>query len=224
MRWELLDRPDFGMVRVTFEAAGEQLLVEAAAMVARDADVTMKTSLAGGMFAAARRKLLGGETLFQNTFGATAPGQTLYVAPAAEGDVECFVLDGSAAIFLQSGAWLASVPSVSLDTRWGGARGFFSGAGLFLLRCAGQGPLFFACYGGLHAVDVGPGDYVVDTSHIVAFTEGLTWSLSSMGGLKSFVFGGEGLVCRFSGRGRLWLSTRNPAALAALVARHRRGG
>ena len=52
------------------------------------------------------------------------------------------------------------------------------------------------------------GSYVVDTGHIVAFTEGLDYSISSVGGYKSLFFSGEGLVCRFSGTGRVWIQTR----------------
>ena len=76
MHYELLQKPDFGMVKVTFDAAGETLRVESEAMVAKDTDVRMKTRLHGGMFAAAKRKLLGGESLFQNAFTSTRIGQT----------------------------------------------------------------------------------------------------------------------------------------------------
>jgi uncharacterized protein (TIGR00266 family) len=221
MRYEMLDKPDFGVVRVTFDQPGEQMLVESSAMVARDSAVDMKTQMRGGLLAAAKRKMLGGESVFQNTFTATAPGQTLWFAPGPEGDVESLNLDGSYPIFLQSGAFLACGTGVNLDTKWGGAKGFFSGAGLFLLKCEGHGPLFFNCYGGMHAVDVGPAGYICDTTHIVGFTAGLQYNVTKLGGLKSLFFSGEGLVCHFYGQGRLWISTRNPSSLAAFLAAFR---
>lgn len=217
MRYQVHDKPDFGIVEVAFDAAGETLLVESSAMVARDTPLEMKTSMRGGLLSAAKRKLLGGESLFQNTFKATAPGQTLWIAPGAEGDVEALEMDGSMPIFLQSGAFLAAPPSVNLDTKWGGARGFFSGVGLFLLKCEGVGPLFFSSYGGLYPVDLQGNEYICDTSHIVAFTAGLDYQITKVGGLKSLFFSGEGLVCRFSGYGRLWISTRNPGVLASFL-------
>ncbi|MFW6051820.1 MAG: TIGR00266 family protein [Myxococcota bacterium] len=217
MRHELVDKPDFTIARVVFDAEGEQLVTEASAMVARDGDVQMSTSLRGGALGAMKRKLLGGESLFQNTFTASAPGQALWVAPGPEGDVEVLDLDGNTPVYLQSGAYLASAPTVELDTQWGGARGFFSGAGLFLLEARGQGPLFFACYGGLHAVDVGPQGYVCDTGHIVAFTGGLDYRVTKVGGLKSLLLSGEGLVAEFHGTGRLWVATRSPGALAGFL-------
>jgi uncharacterized protein (TIGR00266 family) len=221
MRYELLDKPDFGVVKVTYDQPGEQMRVEASAMMAMDTAVDMKTQMQGGLMAAAKRKMLGGESVFQNTFTATQAGQTLWFAPGPEGDVEVLELDGSYPVFLQSGAFLASGPGVNLDTKWGGAKGFFSGAGLFLLKCEGQGPLFFNCYGGMHAIDVGPAGYICDTSHIVGFTAGLQYNVTRLGGLKSLFFSGEGLVCQFQGQGRLWISTRNPSGLAASVAPYR---
>ncbi len=218
MQFELLDKPDFGTVRTTFEQAGEQVLVEASAMMAMDAGIQMKTQMRGGALAAAKRKMLGAESVFQNTFTATQPGQSLWFAPGPEGDVERLDLNGTYPVYLQSGAFLACTPGVNLDTKWGGAKGFFSGVGLFLLKCEGQGSLFFNCYGGIHAFDVGPQGYLCDTSHIVAFSEGLQYDVRRVGGMKSLFFSGEGLVCHFQGQGRLWLSTRNPAGLAAMVA------
>ena len=216
MRYEFLQKPDFAMVRVWFERAGEQLLVESSAMVAKDTALEMKTSLQGGLAAAAKRKLLGGESLFQNTFTATQPGQSLWLAASAEGDADVFEM-GAEPLMMASGAFLACAPTVTLDTKWGGAKGFFSGAGLFLLKAQGQGPLFFSAYGGIHVVDVDERGYVCDTSHIVAFTGGLDFRVRKVGGLKSLFLSGEGLVCEFRGRGRLWISTRSPDALAAFL-------
>jgi uncharacterized protein (TIGR00266 family) len=221
MQYQILDKPEFSVIQVQFHQAGEAMLCEPDAMVAKDSAVEMKTEMKGGLLGAAKRKLLGGESVFQNTFTATAPGQSLWLAPGPEGDVELLELNGTQSVFLQSGAYLASSPQITLDTKWGGARGFFSGTGLFLLKCTGHGPLFFNCFGGLHAVDVGPGGYIVDTSHVIAFTEGLQYSVTKLGGLKSLFFSGEGLVCNFQGQGRLWMSTRNPAGLAAMVAPYR---
>jgi uncharacterized protein (TIGR00266 family) len=217
MRHQLVQKPDFAALRVAFDHPGEELVVESAAMLARDSGVTMETRLQGGFLAAAKRKLLGGESLFTNRFTATAPGQTLWVAPAAEGDIEYLELNPQFPLFLASGAFLAAAPSVKLDTQWQGARGFFSGAGLFLLAATGVGPLFFAAYGGIHAVDVGPAGYVCDTGHVVGFTAGLSYRVTKLGGIKSLFFSGEGLVCHFSGQGRLWLSTRNPGSLVSFV-------
>lgn len=222
MRYELLEKPDFTMVQVTFDAPGEQMLCESSAMVARDSGIDMKTSMQGGMMAAMKRKMLGGESVFQNTFTASAPGQRLYFAPGAEGDVEVLQLDGQNPIFMSSGAFLGASPGVTLDTQWGGTKGFFSGSGMFLLKAVGQGPVFFAAYGAVHAVDVGPAGYICDTGHVVAFTAGLQYNVTRLGGLRGLFASGEGLVCNFTGQGRLWISTRNSSNLASFLHPYRR--
>ncbi len=221
MQHQILEKPDFSMVQVIFDAPGEQMICESSSMVARDSALEMKTSLQGGMMAALKRKALGGESLFQNTFTATAPGQRLYFAPAPEGDVEVVNMDGYTPIMLSSGAYLGAPPSVVMDTKWGGAKGFFSGAGMFLLRATGTGPLFFCTYGGIHAIDVGPAGYICDTSTIVAFTGGLNYNVQKVGGLKSLFLSGEGLVCNFQGQGRLWISTRNNSNLVNFLQPYR---
>jgi len=223
MQSEIRHNPDFGVIKMTFDQPGEEVVTESGAMVARDTALQMKTNMQGGFGSALKRKLLGGESLFQNTFTATAPGQTLWVAPAAEGAIETILLQPGMAIFLQSGAYLASTPGVTLDTKWQGAKGFFSG-GLFLLRAYGQGQIWFSAYGGLHTVDIGtqyPG-YICDNSHMIAFTQGLSYNVRKLGGLKSLFLSGEGLVCEFAGQGRLWMQPRNPASLAAFLHPFRR--
>ncbi|MBM4372341.1 MAG: TIGR00266 family protein [Deltaproteobacteria bacterium] len=208
-------KPEYALLDVTLEP-GERLIAESGAMVGMDAHVDLKAQSRGGMLKGIRRKLLGGESFFQTTFtGAGRPGRVL-LAPGSPGDIEERVLAVGQSILLQSSAFLACTDGVSLDTKWGGAKGFFSGAGMFLLKATGPGTLWFSSFGALHAVQV-TGEYVVDTGHIVAFQETLTYSISKVGGLKGLLFGGEGLVARFSGAGSLWIQTRNPASFAAFL-------
>lgn len=221
MQYNIVQQPSFSMVKITFDAPGETLLLESQAMVAKDTQVHMEANMKGGLVAAAKRKMLGGESIFQNTFKATAPGQQLWFAPSYEGDVVPMRLDNSFELMISSGGFLAAHTSVKLDTQWGGAKGFFSGAGLFLLKASGVGDVFFSSYGGIHAMDIGvhggPAAYIVDTSHIVAFTGGLNYTVQKVGGYKSLFLSGEGLVCRFEGQGRLWISTRSPDTVASFV-------
>jgi uncharacterized protein (TIGR00266 family) len=218
MQQQIRHNPDFGVVQVQFDQPGESLITEAGAMVGRDSAMQMQTNMQGGLGAALKRKMLGGESIFQNTFTATAPGQTLWFAPASEGSIQMIEMQPGMELFLQSGAYLASTPGITLDTKWQGAKGFFSG-GLFLLRATGQGLLWFSTYGGCHTVDVGQQypSYIVDNTHMVAFTSGLQYQVQKVGGMKSLFLSGEGLVCNFQGRGRVWLQTRNPSSLASFL-------
>ena len=214
MQYEVRQRPNFSIARVTFDQAGEELVVESSAMVAKDSALQMKTSMRGGLMGAAKRKLLGGESLFQNTFTATQPGQTLWVAPPAEGDILAVDMDGSHEIMMSSGNYIASGPGIELDSKFAGLKGFFGQGGFFMLKATGQGPLFMGSYGGIHPVEVGPQGYIVDNFHIVGFTSGLSFNIRRVGGLASRIAGGEGSVCHFSGQGTVWISTRSSSALA----------
>jgi len=221
MQTELLEQPDFSMVKATFDRPGEAIVATAGTMVSRDTSVQMKTALRGGLLASAKRKLLGGESLFLNTFTATRAGESVYLAPAAEGDIAEFQVRPQESLFIHSGAFLAAESSVKLDTKWGGAKGFF-GAGLFLLKAEGEGRVLVSAYGALHPVDVSGAGFICDNENVVAFTEGLNYQVRRIGGMKALLLSGEGLVCHFQGRGRLWMQTRNPSRLAAWVHPFRR--
>jgi uncharacterized protein (TIGR00266 family) len=217
MKHEIVDAPDFGLLKVDFDGSGESVVAESGAMVSMSSEVQMKTSMRGGLMAAAKRKLLGGESIFQNTFTATGPGQNVYLAPPPEGDIRSFELAQDEEIFLQSGAYLAHMgDQMKLDTKWGGVKSFFGGVGFFMLKVVGAGQLFFTSYGAIHEVEIN-GSYCCDTGHIVAFTPGLTYNIRKFGGFKGLFFSGEGLICEFNGQGKLWLQTRNAGALAAFL-------
>jgi len=213
MHHQIKNKPDFASLHVQLDR-GEAIVTESGAMMAMTAGLDLQTNLKGGLLGAAKRAL-GGESLFLNTYTATEDGQQLDLAPSAPGDIEHLALEGRA-IMVQSGSYLCAAPGVEVDTKWGGARTFFGGEGLFMLRCSGPGDLWVSSYGAIHGVDI-DGSYVVDTGHIVAFEDSLSFQVKSVGGMKSLLFSSEGLVCEFNGKGRLWIQTRNSSALAAFL-------
>ena len=82
-----------------------------------------------------------------------------------------------------------------------------------MINVTGTGDLFYNSFGGVIEKDV-DGELVVDTGHVVAFEPSLSYTIGGMGGIKQTLFSGEGLVMRFSGRGKLVLQTRQLPALA----------
>lgn len=201
-------RPDYAFLTVQLPA-DRTLKVEASAMATMDTSLRMKTKLKGGL-----GRFLTGESLFVNEFTAeNVPGE-IGIAPAAPGDLGHVYLRGET-IFLQNSAFVACDPAVNLETKWQGfTKGFFSGESFFLVRASGEGDLWFNTYGGMIELDI-DGDYVVDTGNIVAFTEGLDYSIGKVGGYKSLFFSGEGLVCKFKGRGKVWIQTRAASAFVS---------
>lgn len=202
--------PDFSYLTVELPT-GRTLKVEASAMATMDTGIEMKTRMRGGM-----SRLLTGESIFINEFSAQRGPSEISIAPGPPGDLAHVYLETDT-IYLQNSAFVASGTSINLEAKWQGmVKGFFSGESLFLIRCSGAGDLWFNTYGAMIDVDVN-GDYVVDTGHIVAFTDGLEYSISRVGGYKSLFFSGEGLVCRFRGQGKVWIQTRKVPAFARWI-------
>ena len=194
-------KPDYGFVTVNIPS-GQKLKVEAAAMATMDTNIEMKSKLKGGL-----SRFLTGESLFINEFTALNGAGDIQLAPPCPGDVEHVYLNNES-IYLQNSAFLASDFNINIETKFQGLmKGFFSGESFFLIKCSGTGDLWFNSFGGIIEIEVEDG-YVVDTGHIVAFTENLTYDISRVGGYKSLFFSGEGLVCRFSGKGKVWIQTR----------------
>jgi uncharacterized protein (TIGR00266 family) len=199
--------PAFTLARVALDQ-GEAFRAESGAMVSMTGTMDIETKMQGGLLASLARTVLTSESFFQNTFrAARGPGEVT-LAPSLPGDIRLREMRGEDLI-LQSGSYLGSHPGIEVETKWGGAKTFFSREGLFLLKARGEGPLLFSSYGAIVEVPVPPSGYVVDTGHIVAFEPSLQWSVDKVGGLKSLLFSGEGLVCRFTGTGKLWLQTRS---------------
>lgn len=223
MQHRILDAPDFGMLEIVFEAAGEKVIAESGAMVAMGGQIDVSTAMRGGLLQAAKRSVLGGESIFQNTFTAKASGQQLLLAAPPEGDLRSMQLAPGQTFFLQSGCYVAHIgDELLLDTKWGGVKSFFSGVGFFMLRVVGPGTLFYASYGALHEVPLGPQGFTIDTGHIVGFNDGVEYNVRSFGGFKGLFFSGEGLVADFRGSGSVFLQTRDPSSLAGFLHPFRR--
>ena len=58
---------------------------------------------------------------------------------------------------------------------------------------------------------------VVDNGHLVAYTEGVNYTVDKSGGWKTTMIGGEGLILRFSGTGKIWIQSRNLESLASTL-------
>lgn len=215
--------PSFAWLKVLL-APNEVIQAEAGAMVRRSVGLEMDTRLNAGkkagffaklwaMFVAFFRRILGGETMFVNDFHGPQGGEVV-LAPSLSGHILHKVLGGGSKLFVQTGSYLASTGNIDTKIRWGGLRAMFGGEGLILLECSGDGELFVNSYGGIAPVAVN-GSFVVDTGHIVAFDGTLDFKVRSIGGVKSFLFSGEGLVCEFKGQGTVYVQSRNMSALVS---------
>ncbi len=211
MEVEILYRPSYSLAILRL-GPNEEVRVEGGALVSMSQGVTVETKAAGGILKSLARSVLAGESFFQNTYRAPASGGEVTVAPALPGDL--FVLElHNESLLVQSGSYVASETGVTLDTKWGGAKTFFASEGLIMLRASGTGKLLLSSFGAIHEVNLKAGEtYTVDTGHLVAFTEGIGFKVRRVGGLKSTIFSGEGLVVDLTGPGRVLLQTRSTDA------------
>jgi uncharacterized protein (TIGR00266 family) len=204
-------RPSFGNVAVTL-SAGDEIVAESGAMVSMSTTTRMKTQTRGGLMTALGARFFGGESFFVNRFTAHGPAAVVVLAASTPGDVVRVDLAGEA-MNLETGALLAFGPGVKVTTRFAGFRHWIAREGLFKLRVEGTGPAWIAGYGQVVVREI-DGSLIVDTGHVLAFEPTLSQTLKLSGGIFSSMFGGEGLVSKFEGRGRLWLQTRNLQGLA----------
>ncbi len=226
MNIEIESRPSYGMAVVTLDN-GEQMTAESGAMVAMSSSVRVDTTFNGtgsggfvdwiqAAITGLIRKFFAGETLFVNRFRSTADGQQIMLSPAMVGDVETYTLADNRRITVQATSYLASTNGVKVDLIWAGFSMLFSKEGAFFLRCRGDGEVLINSYGAIQRVEV-DGKYLVDTGHVVGFDGSLTYKIRRVGGWKSTLLSGEGLVLEFSGTGTLWLQTRNMNAMVGWI-------
>ena len=116
---------------------------------------------------------------------------------------------------VQSGSFMACTPDVDIDMGWQGFKSLLSGEKMFWLNLKGQGKAILSSFGAIYPVEV-DGEYIVDSGHIVAFSETLDFTITKAGKswLHSFL-GGEGLVCKFHGTGTVWCQSHNPNSFGA---------
>jgi uncharacterized protein (TIGR00266 family) len=205
---EILYRPSYSLAKIALEG-GEEVRVEGGSMVSMSYGIQLETGATGGLWRSLGRSLFGGETFFQNTCQAPSGGGTVWVAPALPGDLLALDLRRES-MLVQSGSYVASAMGIELETKWSGAKTFFASEGLIMLRASGAGPMVVSSYGAIHEMSLAPGEqYTVDTGHLVAFTEDVGFRVRTIGGVKSTMLSGEGLVVDLTGPGRVLLQSRS---------------
>lgn len=226
MQIEIQNRPSAATARIRL-AEGEGLTAEVGAMIAMSSglrvETTSKSRGGGGGFLKGLKRMFSGESFFLNHFTSTEEGQEILVGPGLMGDIIHHRLEGGTLV-VQGSSWLASSPEIDIDTTFQGlGKAFFSGEGMFWVKCSGHGDVLVNSYGAIYPVEITRettrhGPYVVDTGHIVAFEDTLRFEIGKAG--KSLIgsfLGGEGLVCKFSGQGMLYCQTHNPTSFGRLL-------
>ena len=211
MRFDIAHQPSYAIVTAHLDP-GETIRTEGGAMVSMDAGITIETKAQGGFLKSLGRSILGGESFFMNTYHSDAGG-TLRLAPSLPGDMMVLDVEPDAPLLVQSGGYIASTEGVEVDTKWGGAKTFFASEGAIMLRVSGRGQVVVSSFGALDEWTLGPGEsYTVDSGHLVTMTDGIGFKVRKVGGWKSTVFSGEGLVVDLTGPGTFTTQSRSQDA------------
>ncbi|MGE0784121.1 MAG: TIGR00266 family protein [Sandaracinaceae bacterium] len=206
--FEIGYQPAHSLAKVHLQP-GEAVMAESGAMVGMSTNVTMATQSQGGLMGGLKR-MFAGESFFRNTFTAQGgPGEVL-LAQSLCGDQRVLTMTPQG-YFIQNSCYIASTLDVQIETQTGGFRGFFSGAGVFMLKATSQQPgqVLIGAFGGIEEI-VCNGNMVIDTGHLVAWDGTLTYKVGKSGaGWIASWLSGEGLACHFEGQGRIWIQSRN---------------
>lgn len=215
---QILQQPDSAIAKITMDAQ-EELIAEAGTMVAMSDFINVTTTLRqgkGGGVLGGLKRMMAGESLFLSVFRCYQPNGEIFLAPRFIGDILLYEMTGNQLV-VQSGSYLACGSGVDIELGFQGLKSLFSGESVFWLNITGYGPVILSSFGGIYEIDV-DGEYIVDTGHIVAFEKTLDFKISKAGSslLGSFL-GGEGLVCRFHGKGKIFCQTHNPGNFGSLI-------
>ncbi len=215
--WEIKHQGAFALAVVQLQAE-QAIAAEAGAMVSMSANIDLHSELKGGVFGALKRAV-GGESAFVSTFTAQGGPGEVTLAPGAPGDVAGIEMNGQT-FMVQSSSYLAGDTSLAVETKFGGAKAFFGGEGLFVLSVSGTGLLLVSSFGAIHRKVLRPGEsYVIDTGHLVAWEGHMQYNLrkAAKSGFFRSMLSGEGLVAEFNGPGEILIQTRNLAAFAGML-------
>ena len=210
--------------------SGDTLYCESNAMVAMDEALSLSGTTRGGVFKALTRNFLTDESFFQQRISAEKNAGDVLLSPALAGDVRILRV-GDASYTVADSSYLASTEGVILETKTQGiAKALFANTGsgmkgFFILQASGDGELAVSGFGSIREIEVTPEkSVIVNNGHVVAWDSALTCEPVLNTAHKGFfgkivhsVVTGAGIVLKFSGSGRVLVSSRNRMSFLSLI-------
>jgi uncharacterized protein (TIGR00266 family) len=218
---------------------GESAVAEAGGMVWKDASVDMTTVFGDGShqqqgfmgkLLGAGQRLLTGESLFMTVFTHNGQGKArvAFGAPVPGTILPIRLRDVGGKLICQKDSFLAAAKGVSIGIHFQKRvmTGLFGGEGFIMQKLEGDGWVFVQMGGTLIERELAPGQQIhVDTGCIAAMTSTVDFDLITAGGVKSMIFGGEGVFfARLTGPGKVWIQSLPFARLAGRMAAAAAGG
>ncbi|MEG3640946.1 TIGR00266 family protein [Magnetococcus sp. PR-3] len=219
---------DLQLVEVELDP-NEAVIAEAGTMCYMEDGISFETKMGdgsqadegflGGLLSIGKRALTG-ESIFMTHFRNEGSGKKR-VAFAAPFPGKVIPLDMSTlpdqTLYCQRDAFLCAAlgteVSIAFSRKLGA--GFFGGEGFILQKLSGDGMAFIHAGGVIVEKKLEGGRLLVDTGCLVGFTPGIEYSIEAAGGMKSMIFGGEGIfLATLEGTGSVWLQSLPFANLA----------
>lgn len=211
---------------------GETVFAEAGSMMMMDRNIQMETifgdgsdqnkGFVGKLFGAGKR-LLTGESLFMTAFTNRGSGKECvsFASPYPGRILPMDLMELNGKLICQKDAFLCAAKGVSIGIEFQrklGA-GFFGGEGFIMQKIEGDGLAFVHAGGAIHERILGPGEMIrVDTGCLVAMTQDVDYDIEFVKGVKTALFGGEGLFfATLQGPGRVWIQSLPFSRLADRV-------
>jgi uncharacterized protein (TIGR00266 family) len=218
---------------------GESAVAEAGAMVWKDACVEMTTVFGDGAgqeggfmgkLLSAGKRIVTGESLFTTVFThhGTGKARVAFGAPVPGAILPIRLADIGGTLICQKDSFLAAAKGVSIGIHFQRKilTGLFGGEGFIMQKLEGDGWVFAQMGGTLIERELRAGEELhVDTGCIAAMMPSVQFDLVGAGGIKSSLFGGEGLFfARLTGPGKVWIQSLPFSRLAGRMLQAARPG
>ncbi|KIL53030.1 TIGR00266 family protein [Jeotgalibacillus campisalis] len=210
----------------------ETVIAEAGSLMMMDNGIKMETifgdgsSSQGGLIGkliGAGKRVITGESLFMTTFTNEGSGKkhVSFASPYPGKIVPMDLSELNGKLICQKDAFLASAKGVSLGIEFQRklGTGFFGGEGFIMQKLEGDGMAFVHAGGTIYKKELAHGEVVrVDTGCLVAMTGEVDYNIEFVGGVKTAMFGGEGVfLATLKGPGTVWIQSLPFSRLASRV-------
>jgi uncharacterized protein (TIGR00266 family) len=213
---------------------GESAIAEAGSMMFKDATVSMETVFGDasaqsqnsgffGKLVGAGKRLLTGESLFTTVFTQQGQGKArvAFAAPYPGKILPMHLPDLGGMLICQKDSFLCGAKGISVGIAFQRKMmtGLFGGEGFIMQKLEGDGWVFIHAGGTLYERTLEAGEELhVDTGCVVAYTPSIDFDVIPAGGVKSMIFGGEGVFfARLRGPGHIWLQSLPFSRLAGRI-------
>jgi uncharacterized protein (TIGR00266 family) len=212
----------------------EACVAEAGAFMFMDPGIQMETIFGDGSskdqqggvvgkLLGAGKRVLTGESLFMTVFANTGGGRqkVAFASPYPGKIIAVDLKQHGGTILCQKDAFLAAAKGISVGIAFQRKLGvgLFGGEGFILQKLEGDGLAFVHAGGTIVSRELAAGEVLrVDTGCLVAMEKRVDYDIQTVSGIKTAIFGGEGLFfARLTGPGRVWLQSLPFSRLAARV-------